>query len=174
MSKPGNQRTLEPGYSYRNLALWQQAQDFAQAIIELVEQLPTGRSTDTMARQLAGAATSIAANIAEGHGRFSLPSYRNHLSIAKGSACEADSWLDLLRRLGLLAPDREAELHQRCSALIAALTRRIRDLERVSAKTVREEPAIYGTADELGEPLSPDGSQVQGFQGSPGSQGSSL
>ena len=166
MSEPENQGTLEPKCSYRNLGLWQQAQHFAQAIVELVDQLPTGRSTDAIARQLVRAATSIAANIAEGHGRFGLPSYRNHLSIAKGSACEADSWLDLLRRLGLLSPHREAELHSRCSSLIAALTRRMRELENVSPKAIKDDAAVYLRTEESEDSLAPDGSQVQRFQGS--------
>ena len=160
MNEPWNRGTFEPKYSYRNLALWQEAQEFARDVVLLVEQLPARRSTDSIARQIVRSATSIAANIAEGHGRFGIPSYRNHLSIAKGSACETDSWLDLLRRLGLLSPDREAELHQRCSKLIGALTRRILDLEAKQPSRVRDEQAEYVTS-----PSSFDGSMVPGFGG---------
>lgn len=163
MSEPKNQGTLEPGYSYRNLRLWQDAQDFAKEVVELVSALPSARSADTIARQVVRSATSIPANIAEGHGRFGIPSYRNHLSIAKGSACETDSWLDLLRRLELLNPEREAELHTRCSRLIGALTRRIRDLENVPQKSARERQPAYDLAQD-GDDV--DGSQVQGFEGS--------
>lgn len=166
MAEPRNHGTLEPGYSYRNLGLWQEAQDFGRAVVELVDQLPVGRSVDAIARQLTRAATSVAANIAEGHGRYGLPSYRNHLSIAKGSACEVDSWIDLLRRLSLISPDNEAQLHQRCSAIIASLTGRMRDLEKLSAKTVREEPGLYSIGEELEESPRADGSEVQGFRGS--------
>ncbi len=163
MNEPSNQRTIEPGYSYRNLALWQGAQAFAEAVIRIVDQLPSRRSTDTIGRQLTRSATSIAANVAEGHGRFGYASYKNHLSIAKGSACEADSWLDLLRRLALITPEQEAELHAQCVRLIAALTKRIRELESAASKSVREEPEPY---DALADPSSPSSSMVQGFQGS--------
>lgn len=164
--KPQNHGTSEPAYSYRKLVLWQEAQEFAQAIIELIERLPASRATDTISRQIIRAATSIPANIAEGHGRFSPAAYRNHLSIAKGSACELDSWLDLLRRLSALNPDKEAMLHRRCSALIGALTGRMRDLEKISAKTAREKPAPYLMTDQDEDGLDPNGSKVQGFQGS--------
>ena len=163
MSEPSNQRTMEPGHSYRNLALWQDAQSFAEAVIRIVDQLPARRTTDSLARQISRSATSIAANIAEGHGRFSFATYKHDLSIAKGSACEADSWLDLLRRLSLTTPEQEVELHQRCVVLIAALTKRIRELENAAATSVREEPMLY---DEIADPSSAAGSMVQGFEGS--------
>ncbi len=159
MTEPENQRTREP--AFRNLDLWRQAQAFARDVIAIVDDLPT-RPVDSIARQLTRSATSIGANIAEGHGRFGLPSYRNHLSIAKGSACETDSWLDLLRRLGLLSPEREAELHGRCSSLIAAITRRILNLEQ-TGKTVREEHVGYVADEEAAEN---DGSLVPRFKGS--------
>jgi len=164
MDDPSNQGTLEPKYSYRNLDLWKQAQDFAQTIVELVDGLPVRRSTDSIARQIVRSATSVAANIAEGHGRFGLPSYRNHLSIAKGSACETDSWIDLLRRLGLISQESEADLHRRCSLLIASLTRRILELERMAPKRIREEPPPYETVDEAEQLLDVDGSKVQRFE----------
>jgi len=118
----------EAAYNYRNLKLWQEAQD--------------------VAGQLTRAAGSISANVAEGHGRFSYAAYKNHLSIAKGSACEADSWLDLLRQLDFVAPDRESVLHQRLFSLIGLLTHRIKQLESQMAKRDRplaEPRAIYGS-----------------------------
>jgi four helix bundle protein len=136
-------RTKAPRYSYRNLALWQEAQDFGQDIAALVETLPPNRSSQVLGTQLLRAATSIAANIAEGHGRFSPAAYRNHLSIAKGSACEADSWLDLLRRLGQIDAQTEAALHERCNVLIAALTNRMKALEQRGVQRIREEKERY-------------------------------
>jgi len=133
----------EPRYSYRNLALWQRAQEFAREIFVLVETLPTNRSSEVLRIQLLRSATSIAANIAEGHGRFSPAAYRNHLSIAKGSACEADSWLDLLRRLGQIDAQTEATLHQQCGVLIAAPTNRMKALEQKAGQGIREEEERY-------------------------------
>jgi four helix bundle protein len=166
MAEPQNLGTSEPAYSYRKLILWQQAQDLAHEIVVLLEGLPANRTSDTLFRQVVRAATSIPANIAEGHGRFSPAAYRNHLSIAKGSACELDSWLDLLRRRTIVTADQEADLHSKCFRLIAALTGRMRDLEKIATKAVREDAAPYLTSDqsETGEGL--DGSMVPGFRGS--------
>ena len=138
----------EATYSYRNLQLWQKAQELAVDVARLVDALPSRRSTDLVARQLVAAASSVAANIAEGHGRFTLPAYRNHLSIAKGSACEADSWINLAARLGVIDGATEAALHDRCAELTAALTRRIQALTRQEKQArVREETPSYDLND---------------------------
>ena len=100
---------MEDGaYSYRKLVLWEKAQDLTLEIVKIVSRLPNDRVAKTLGPQIIRAASSIAANIAEGHGRYTLGAHRNHLSIAKGSACETDSWLDLLRRAGYLDSETEA------------------------------------------------------------------
>ena len=166
MAEPRNLRTSEPAYSYRKLILWQKAQDLAHEVVALLEQLPANRTSDTLFRQVLRAATSVPANIAEGHGRFSPAAYRNHLSIAKGSACELDSWLDLLRRRSIITAEQEADLHGRCSRMIAALTGRMRDLEKITPKSIREDSSPYLVADELAGAEQLDGSEVQRFGGS--------
>ena len=88
-------------------------------------------------------ASSIGANVAEGHGRYTLPAHRNHLSIAKGSACETDGWLDLLHRAGYLEADTEGRLHADCQELIRMLTAKILDLDRMEKTRIREGPPDY-------------------------------
>jgi four helix bundle protein len=142
----------EGAYSYRNLVLWQKAQNLTLEIVKLVGNLPRDRVAPTLATQVVRSASSIAANIAEGHGRFALAAHRNHLSIAKGSACETDAWLDLLRRAGYLDAQTEARLHGDCEEIIRMLTAKIIQLEKKQA-SVREGPAPYITdEDALDEP----------------------
>ena len=154
MANQQNQRNQQTranestSYNYRNLVIWRQAQDLALEVIELAGRLPKTGAGAVLARQLVASAASIGANIAEGHGRFSLAAYRNHLSIAKGSACETDSWLDLLRRAGYIDDELEARLHRQCLTLIGTLTLKIRDLERRErgqhqAKALREDEETY-------------------------------
>jgi four helix bundle protein len=66
-------------YTYRNLILWQRAQTLAVQIIKLVRALPNDWGNGVIARQVIAAVTSIGANIAEGHARFTLGAHRNHL-----------------------------------------------------------------------------------------------
>ena len=125
---PGTQNS---NYSYRNLLLWQKAQALALEIIRTVTRLRRDPAAQVIGRQIIGAASSIAANIAEGHGRFTLPAHRNHLSIAKGSACETDGWVDLLHRAGFIDAAAESSLHDSCDELIRMLTAKIVQFERM-------------------------------------------
>ena len=135
---------MEDGsYSYRNLLLWQTSQALTLEVVKIVSSLPNDRVASVVGRQMVRSASSIAANIAEGHGRFTLPAHRNHLSIAKGSACETDGWLDLLHRAGYLDADSETRLHADCKELIRMLTAKILDLERREGRRVRDEPSEY-------------------------------
>jgi four helix bundle protein len=116
-------------YHFRNLILWQRAQELAHEVIALTKRMPQSWATAVMARQIIASATSVGANIAEGHGRFSVGAHRNHLSIARGSNAETDSWLDLLRREGVITEAEEQLLHERCDELNAMLTAKMRALD---------------------------------------------
>jgi four helix bundle protein len=127
-------------------------------MIQLTHRLPQNWANAVIARQIISAATSIGANNAEGHGRFTPGAHGNHLSIAKGSAAETDSWRDLLRREGYLSPEEESQLHLECMEIVAILKSKILDLERLeregSAK-VREERASYIASDLVDDPRYP-------------------
>ena len=111
-------------YTYRNLMMWDRAQQLALEVIKIVQRLPDTWGNAVIARQIIASATSIGANIAEGHARYTPGAHRNHLSIAKGSTAETDSWLDLLRRSGHLSVAEEARLHAECQEIMAMLTTR--------------------------------------------------
>jgi four helix bundle protein len=141
----GVQAADEP-YSFRKLILWQKAQGLALEIVKIAAALPNDRVASVLARQIVRSASSVSANIAEGHGRYSLAAHRNHLSIAKGSACETDGWLDLLHRAGYLDAKVETRLHESCLEIVRMLTSKILDLERRerdSGRKVRENRQEY-------------------------------
>jgi four helix bundle protein len=136
-------------YSYRNLIVWKKAQELALLVLRIVERLPHSWGNAVIARQVIASATSMGANIAEGHGRYTPGAHRHHLSIAKGSAAETDSWLDLMRRSGILDEQEEALLHERCTEIMVMLTHKIRELEQLEARAdarVREAQELYTTA----------------------------
>jgi four helix bundle protein len=137
---------VDDRYSYRNLILWQRAQELAHDVIQVTKRLPNSWASAVIARQIISSATSIGANIAEGHGRFTFAAYRSHLSIARGSTAETDSWLDLLYREGLLEKDEEQRLHQRCRQLLGMLTTKINVLDSENNRnknSMRETSAEY-------------------------------
>jgi four helix bundle protein len=148
----GAKSRAESGYSYRNLIVWQKAQVLTLAIVQLVAKLPDDRVSRIITDQIVRSSSSIGANVAEGHGRFSLAAHANYISIAKASACETDNWLDLLRRTGRVSDEIESQLHASCTELIRMLTSKILELgrqNRSASKSPRigEEMAIYGTSD---------------------------
>jgi len=145
-------------YSHRNLIVWQRAQELAHQMIKLTRRLPQNWANAVLARQIITSATSIGANIAEGHGRFTPGAHGNHLSIAKGSAAETDSWLDTLRREGYLTSEEEAPLHKECMEIMAILTSKILQLERIEKQgtsKVREGLVTYEVLESLDEPPFP-------------------
>jgi four helix bundle protein len=129
--------------SFRKQLLWRKAQDFAADIARLTVELPADRATTVIGNQLLRAASSISANIAEGFGRYSQPAYRNHLSIARGSAFESESWLDLLHRRGYLTDAAFETLLAACDELQSLLTLRMKSLSDGKTYAVREEHMPY-------------------------------
>ena len=56
--------------AYKDLLVWQKSMHFANAVIDLTEQLDTERKHYRLVEQLEAAATSLPMNIAEGKGKF--------------------------------------------------------------------------------------------------------
>lgn len=137
-----------PAYTFRNLILWEKAQELTLAVIRLIAPLPRSAASDVITRQIIRSSSSIAANVAEGHGRYTIGAHMYHLSIAKGSTCETDSWLDLLRRSNLIKAEQEKPLHDTCMELVAMLTSKIRQLETLQKKAKRDAGAGARISDE--------------------------
>ena len=127
---------------FQRLIVWQKSQRLAVEIIKIVDSLPSRRSTPALANQIIRSSTSIAANIAEGYGRYSEAAYRNHLSIARGSLAETLSWLNLLFNTGHLAADRADQLMDVCE-ISRMLTAAMKPLKPATRTTVREEKEAY-------------------------------
>jgi four helix bundle protein len=134
--------------SFRSLDAWQRAQELAAAIAALTDRLPRTRAADTLGNQLLRSAASVAANIAEGYGRYSPGAYRNHLSIARGSLFETESWIDLLERSGYITGDETALLLPQCRRINQMLIGLMRSLPAGPARAVRDETEFYA-ADQI-------------------------
>jgi four helix bundle protein len=133
---------------FREMIVWQKAQDLAVQVTRLVRELRRDRAADVIGMQLLRATASVSANIAEGYGRFSDGAFRNHLSIARGSLFEAESWIDLLCRSGYVQQETQASLVSQCHEIGRLLTARMKGLEKARPSMIRDEQAIYEATDD--------------------------
>ena len=85
-------------FPFEELKVWQRAVDFANAVIQLLENIDTERRHFILIEQLEAAATSIALNIAEGKGRYSRKEFIQFLYIGRGSLYETVTLLTIFRR----------------------------------------------------------------------------
>ena len=116
-------------FAFEKLIVYQKAVAFADAVCNLTRDLPRGYFF--LSDQLNRAALSIAANIAEGNGRFTKPDRKHFFGIARGSVQECVPLLELAVRQGLLVADRHQQLKadleeiaRMLSGLINALDKR--------------------------------------------------
>ena len=138
--------------TYRNLDVWDRAQNTAVDVIKLTRRLPKrDEAVPPISSQLIRAAGSVRANIAEGHGRMSRKVYRQYLVIARGSASEVGSWLDLLKRLELIPEEDEAKLQIELDSLIGLITFKMRalaDAAETAGNRIRENASTYGISED--------------------------
>jgi four helix bundle protein len=116
-------------FSFEKLLVYQKSVAFADVVCAATRRFPRGYYF--LADQLNRAALSIATNLAEGNGRFTIPDRRNFFGIARGSVRECVPLLEIaLRRQVLPAADHERlradleEISRMVSGLIKGLDRR--------------------------------------------------
>ena len=86
--------------SYKDLLVWQQAMDLAASTYNLTRGWPRDELYG-LTSQVRRAATSVAANIAEGWGRQSRGAFQQFLKIAQGSLKEVETHLLIAERIGI-------------------------------------------------------------------------
>jgi len=113
--------------SYRDLRVWQEALELAEACYLLTRVFPRDEQFG-LTSQIRRASSSIAANIAEGHGRESTQSFIQFLRIAQGSLKEVETHLILSARVKIVRDleivpliERSEKLGRKLRALIRTL-----------------------------------------------------
>jgi len=114
-------------FAFEKLQVHQKAIGFADNICTLTKSFPRGYFF--LADQLNRAALSIAANIAEGNGRFTKADRRNFFGIARGSMQECVPLLELGVRQGLLDAERHDHLRADLEEIAKMLSGLIKGLE---------------------------------------------
>ena len=117
--------------SYRDLRVWRQAMDLAEASYRLTAGFPTDELFG-MTSQIRRASVSIAANIAEGYGRESTGSYAQFLRVAQGSLKELETHLLLSQRVGLTSSALVEPLLELSDGIGRMLRSLIRSIERTA------------------------------------------
>ena len=133
---------------FRRLVAWQKADDLASAVFSVMRLLPLQHRW--LKDQIARAAVSVPANVAEGYGRGSLRDYLRFLDIARGSLAELEYYLHFLRRNGLIEAERLVQveaLRTETGSLLFGLTQSLRRKVREDGPwqrgIVREEAMDY-------------------------------
>lgn len=96
--------------SYRDLLVWRKSMTLAIAIYKLTRAMPKHEEY-RLSGQMIRAATSISANLAEGHSRGTRKDYANFVSIARGSVAELETFILLVKALDLVP-------HDACDAML--------------------------------------------------------
>lgn len=120
--------------SYRDLTVWQDAMELAIATYELTRSFPKDELYGLTA-QLRRTTVSVAANIAEGHGREQTRSFIQFLRMSQGSLKEAETHIQLAERVGLVSAEEVAGLISQCDSL----GRRLRALIRSHQERIGKE-----------------------------------
>jgi four helix bundle protein len=118
----------KPFRSYRDLLVWQKAMNLAEECYRATRDFPRDELFGLTA-QIRRAAASMAANIAEGHGRESTGSFIHFLRIAQGSTKELETHSILAHRVGHLTAEQLESLLGRSSEVGKMLRSLIRSLE---------------------------------------------
>jgi four helix bundle protein len=95
-------------FIFEKLDVYQKALNFAEETCELTQHFTKGNYY--LADQINRAALSVAANIAEGNGRYHKSERVNFFRIARGSAFECVPILELCRRKSLISNEQHTAL----------------------------------------------------------------
>src|SRR5690348_6624771 len=115
-------------FAFEKLHVYQKAVAFADEACTLTRSFPRGYFF--LADQLNRATLSIAANIAEGNGRFTKADRRNFFGIARGSVRECVPLLELAARQGLLQSESHLLLKSQLEEIARMLSGLIKSLEK--------------------------------------------
>jgi len=102
--------------SYRDLDVWQMGIELCACAYQLSSKLPSEERFG-LTSQIRRSATSVPANIAEGHARASTKDYARFISIALGSLAELETHVYVAERVAFICAEQKQLLMQQADAL---------------------------------------------------------
>jgi four helix bundle protein len=115
--------------SYKDLKVWKLAMSVAEFAYKATRHFPR-EEVFGMSAQIRRAATSVAANIAEGHGRETPGAFVQFLRLSQGSLKELETLVLLAIKVALGNADELAGMVSKCDELGKMLRSLIRSLQR--------------------------------------------
>ena len=114
---------------YQDLVVWQEAMEMVTLIYQITKELPPTEKF-ILIPQMCRAAISVPANIAEGHGSKHRKVFQNHLSIARGSLMELETYILMTEKTKLLKPTQTKKVMDqipKVSKLLSGLIRALKN-----------------------------------------------
>jgi four helix bundle protein len=130
--------------TYQELIFYQKARQVVKLVDSWTKSLPKTMQAQEISRQLFRSATSVGANIAEGHGRHQGTEYIHYLIIAQGSANETEHWLNTANDCGLDGNAKIDEVLKLNNEVIRMITSTINTIRaKQGTKSLGEDQAEY-------------------------------
>ena len=99
--------------------LKERTEQFSLRVMNLVENLPQGKSMSVISNQILRSATSVGANYRSARRAKSKRDFINKLKIVEEEADETLYWLRLIQRSGKIKPEKLQELVNEATELLA-------------------------------------------------------
>ncbi len=113
--------------SYKNITVYKKANSLSIDLIKYFSEKKYPYTYNFIVDQLIRSSCSVGANIVEGYGRYYSKSYRQFLSISRGSSFEVEYWLEIM--LELTKDDILNDFVQRNNECKKLLTTMVKSLE---------------------------------------------
>ena len=107
-------------YTLEKLEVYQLSEVFSDIIWDIVVEWDNFRK-DTIGKQIVRSADSIAANIAEGYGRYYYKESKQFFFYSRGSLQETKSWLSKCKRRKIIESAKAEELINEAEKILAKL-----------------------------------------------------
>lgn len=114
-----------------DLEIYQEAMEIGDVVWNLVESFPHF-ATNTLGYQFTRSADSIAANIAEGYGRYHHKENLKFCYYARGSLRETECWLTKSVKRQIIDRDTGKELYEKLINLRKRLNAYIKSIRRIA------------------------------------------
>lgn len=118
--------------SYRELEVWQLAEELFGMICEDYRKLPKNKIAWVIGDQAISSVGSIGANIAEGFARKTKKEFIYFLNVARGSNAESEVWIERMRKQKLITSERCKNYIEKFTRVAQMINALIRSLYRAN------------------------------------------